>query len=238
MKQTCLLEPHSVHLWQAVVPELFVHINDFSSILNAAEIQRAERFHFALHRERYIITRAMLRHILSCYTGIPAMDITFNTGKHGKPYLADNVNLQFNLSHSHDRVVYAFTAHAEIGIDIEKIETRFNEKVAQRFFSASEYAALTHLPEQEKITAFYHLWAGKEAIIKAVGEGLYLPLASFSIDLPKKKQIVYLDRQQEKYYLEYFIADSGYQSAFATTQVVETVQRWQWTVNGPAILES
>ncbi len=222
MKSILKVEEHSVHLWQACVPELLSQIPAFSVLLDENEIARAKRFHFDEHRQRYIVAHAVLRKILSLYTAISPEKMEFVLGPRGKPYLKENKwDLQFNVSHSHDRIVYALTHHVEVGVDIEKIEPHFDEGVAKRFFSAKEYAELMTLPEEKKISAFYRLWAGREAVIKALGEGLYAPLADFSLDLSQEAQTIKL--MDDHYHLEYFFVDAGYQAAFATSQTVQKV---------------
>ncbi len=232
MKQNRVIESHSVHLWQVFVPDLLSHKDDFLLVLNQEEIKRAERFRFDEHRERYIIARAILRHILSLYTNTSPSKIEFVLGARGKPYLSQNaLNLQFNVSHSHDMAVYALTTHAEIGIDIERIEPHFTEGVAKRFFSEKEYAALMALSEKERIPAFYRLWAGKEAVIKALGEGLYAPLADFSLDLSEDTQTILLG--QTHFYVKNFAAHPDYQAAFATPQHIHQLVHWEWNEKGP-----
>lgn len=235
MKPILKMEEHSVHLWQAFLPDLLVQLDDFSLLLNENEMERANRFHFEQHRSRFIIARAVLRHILSLYTDILPADIRFDLGPRGKPYLNQNkLDLQFNISHSHDMAVYAITKQAEIGIDIEKIEPNFNEDVAKRFFSAKEYAELLDLPESERINKFYSLWAGKEAIIKALGEGLYAPLADFSLDLFTNVQTVEIihHRKMYQYHLQKFSVQAEYASAFATSQNINNIFYWQWGQEG------
>ncbi|EKD54878.1 MAG: phosphopantetheine-protein transferase [uncultured bacterium] len=230
---TFLLRQSSIHLWQAFFPDLIGHFDYCCSLLNEEEIARAKRFHFDEHRHRFVIARALLRMMLSQYTQVPLAEISFSYHPQGKPYLTDNpLDLQFNLSHSHDMAVYAFTLHNEVGVDIEKIQTRFDDRLAKRFFSHDEYEALSKLSEKEKMIAFYHLWAGKEAVIKALGEGLKVSLASFSVAINKKNQIIDLYYQQKKhrYYLEYFVADEDYASAFSTTQPITNIEHRLWTV--------
>ncbi len=234
MENEFFIKKHSVHLWWVFVPELLAHVEQFSRILSADEMNRALRFRFEEHRQRFIIARAVLRQILQLYTERSASDIVFLQGERGKPYLQDNpLDLQFNVSHSHDMAVYAFTTQAEIGVDIEKIEPRFSDGVAERFFSQDECRELSKLPEDQRITAFYHLWAGKEAIIKALGEGLFVPLTSFSVDLQQQKQKIMLQHRAHEYvfHLEYFAAHPEYQSAFATAQSVEDIHHRQWTTS-------
>ncbi len=238
MQNKYFIEKHSVHLWQVFLPDLLPQIEDFSRILNADEIKRAQRFRFDEHRHAFIVARGVLRQILSLYLQCDAETIAFTLGTRGKPYLSDAATqLQFNVSHSHDMAVFALTRASEIGVDIEKIEPRFNEGVAERFFSAEEYAALSALTNDKKISAFYHLWAGKEAIIKALGEGLYAPLSEFSVDISKPVQTIQILHQQKNYpyHLEYFSAHENYQSAFATLEPVKQIEYWKWTVDGSSL---
>ncbi len=69
-----------------------------------------------------------------------------------------------------------------VGVDVEKIDhARSGEDVARRFFAPDEVARLDALPPAERVAAFFSCWTRKEAYIKARGDGLALPLASFSV---------------------------------------------------------
>lgn len=220
MKQNFILKESSVHLWRVFIPELLSQVELFSQLLNPAEMERANRFRFDIHRNRYIIARAVLRQILSLYTDVPAEEVAFSLGEYGKPYLRDNpLDLQFNLSHSHDLAVYAIVKQCEIGIDIEKMEDEANDALAQRFFNEQEYQQFLKLPEVEKMTGFYAIWAAKEALIKAKGEGFFAAAKN--------------QQSEEGYHLVHFDAHPGYQAAFATKQSIAEIVCWQWTVSGP-----
>src|SRR4051812_17616611 len=56
--------------------------------LSSDEYARANRFHFAVHRERYVVGRASLRAILARYVGCTAAAVSFEYGRWGKPRLA------------------------------------------------------------------------------------------------------------------------------------------------------
>lgn len=239
MKPPILIDIHTAHFWRVLLTDFFPQENDYAHLLNSEELARANRFRFPQHRQRFVIARGMLRQILSQYTGILPQDIHFSYGEKGKPYLQDTIfNLQFNVSHSGDVAVYALTTEAEIGIDIQKIEEKFEEGIAERYFSKEEYAELQTLNESERLLGFYQLWAYKEALIKAAGAGIYIPLGDFSVKLQESSQWVFLAYDNQRYYLEKMTINPDYCSAFATPQQVEKKLYWEWTSNGPTSLSS
>lgn len=229
------LPPNHIHLWQVFLPDFLPQLPSLTPLLNPEETARAQRFKFDIHRNRYIITRALLRKTLATYLSCDAAEIHFTKGEHGKPYLQDNpTQLQFNVSHSHDAAIFAFAHHAEIGVDIEKMEEEFDEAVAERFFSLDEYAQLKALPSAQKNEAFYRFWSGKEAVIKALGKGLYAPLKEFSLQLIHNPQNITV--AQHTFHLEHFAAFKDYQSAFAVQQRVEQITRWAWNASGQHLM--
>jgi 4'-phosphopantetheinyl transferase len=118
------------------------------------------------------------------------------------------------------------------------MESDFNLKVAKRFLSKDEFEALTALPQTEQVQAFYRLWAGREAIIKATGSGLLTSPPSFSINMFSNSQTIEWTHSDEThhYHLEYFSLDPAYQSAFAATEKITHVVYWAWNANGPVNL--
>lgn len=211
-----------IELWQVsllVTPE---QEQQYATLLNADEITRARRFHFAKHTRRFIVARAVLRILLSRYLQIPPAQIEFSYGEHGKPFLADS-DWQFNLSHSDEIAVYAFTRTASIGVDVEKIEAPFKDDVAQRFFSASEYASLKELSGTTQECAFYRIWSRKEALVKALGSGLYISLSSFSVTLADQQTLTL--ESPTPWHIQSFNVDPDYEAAFATAQTITKVSQ-------------
>lgn len=96
-------------------------------------------------------------------------------GSRGKPYLADDKNTFFSLSHTGDWVFCA-VADSEVGLDAQ-IGTPYNAKIAERWFTPTENAWLADDPDGR----FAALWAKKEAYVKFTGFGLVLPTSSFTV---------------------------------------------------------
>ena len=153
--------------------------------LGPEERTRAERFHFDIHRTQFLVSHAVLRALLARATGRSPADLKFSHGANGKPLLADDASgLRFNMSHSGDLALYALTRGCEVGVDVEQIRPMLElENVAARFFAAEEVAELQSLPESDRVEAFFRCWTRKEAYVKAVGDGLSMPLDRFRVTL-------------------------------------------------------
>lgn len=151
--------------------------------LSEDEVARALRFVFDRDRHRYIVARGRMRQVLSGIVGATPAALRFSYSSHGKPSLsAVGAPLHFNLSHSDGLAALGVSHTREIGVDVEH-ERPLKEDIAERFFSRGEVAALSALPEGEQLAAFYRCWTRKEAVVKAIGEGLSRPLDSFDVTL-------------------------------------------------------
>jgi 4'-phosphopantetheinyl transferase len=169
-----------IHLWSQ---SLAVPAVEFANLLAPDERERAARFRFDVHRNRYIVGRGRLRQILGGYLGIDPAGIVFAVGDHGKPSLAGGGELRFNLSHTGDLAVYAVTLEREVGVDVEQIRDLKEDGIPERFFSKSEVTALRSLPRAQQPEAFFNCWTRKEAYVKAHGHGLSIALDSFDVTL-------------------------------------------------------
>ena len=92
-----------------------------AALLSPAERQRASRFAFDRDRRRFMVARAQLRELLAVRLGVPPESIELAYGERGKPVLGRHFaesDLHFNVSHSEDVAVYAFSLGREIGIDV------------------------------------------------------------------------------------------------------------------------
>jgi len=170
----------SIEVWLA---SLHGELDEVRHILSRDELDRASRYHFDRDRDRFAVGRALLRTLLEQYTGEPRECIRFAYGPYGKPRLATG-STTFNVSHSEDVALFAFSRGLEIGVDIEAAPSRPTDRdVAARFFSPLEAHTLFGLSLEQQSRAFLSCWTRKEAFIKARGEGLSLPLQDFDVTL-------------------------------------------------------
>src|SRR5207302_1414642 len=176
------LPADEVHVWRAVLRRPRESVERMRRVLADDERHRADRFRFERDRSRYIIGRALLRGLLARYLNVMPGELEFQYGEFNKPALASGP--WFNLAHSGSVALYALSSASEIGIDVELDDADFaRERIAERFFSPTEVAALRALPAKLQPRAFLTCWTRKEAFIKARGDGLSLPLDSFDVTL-------------------------------------------------------
>lgn len=117
---------------------------------------------------------------LKYYWGIEARNYTIARGLHGKPYLKEKEDIFFNISHSGEYIMCAFS-DSPVGVDIEK-KGKMKMPVARRFFHAEEILRLENIREEkDRAELFYRLWSVKESFLKYTGEGLSASLSSFTV---------------------------------------------------------
>jgi 4'-phosphopantetheinyl transferase len=175
-----------VHLWRVRLDDWAGRFAEFWRTLSDDERARADRFHFSLHRVRFVVGRGALRAILASYLADDAARLQFRYGPQGKPRLVPTADdaLRFNVSHSDGLALYAVCRDRELGVDVERIRPGLElAAIAERFFSPGEAAVLRALPQALLTTAFFNGWTRKEAYLKAKGDGLSLPLDQFDVSL-------------------------------------------------------
>lgn len=129
--------------------------------------------------------RSPLLALLAAYLGVPAASIALDEDARGKPRLAHGVagrdtlqHLEFNWSHSGDFALVALAREQGLGVDIERLGKNLRSlEIARRFFDPVEADSLASLDPGTRDHAFMGLWCAKEAVLKAVGEGLSFGLA-------------------------------------------------------------
>ncbi|RMH19353.1 MAG: 4'-phosphopantetheinyl transferase superfamily protein [Acidobacteria bacterium] len=179
------LEPTTVHLWSFPLDPPPALVAACARLLSEDEQARAGRFHFPRHRRRFTVGRGVLRALLAAYAGADPQALRFAYGEKGKPSLDRRSGApEFNLSNSHEQALIGVARSVPLGVDLEHLRPMPDAAaIAERFFSAAERQALARVSAAEKARAFFHAWTRKEAYVKAVGDGLSLPLASFDVSL-------------------------------------------------------
>lgn len=108
--------------------------------------------------------------------------VAFETDARGKPRLATESGVEFNLAHSADLMVLAVTRGVAVGVDVERVRPMNDAQgIARRFFTPREADWLQYQKGAELERAFFNAWTRKEAILKATGEGISSGLASIEL---------------------------------------------------------
>ncbi|HEY1816137.1 MAG TPA: 4'-phosphopantetheinyl transferase superfamily protein [Kofleriaceae bacterium] len=94
----------------------------------------------------------------------------------GKPQLAGR-ELEVNVSHSGELALIAISDAGAIGVDVEQVRPLHDARAfIKRFFSAAEAAEAG-----DELAAIFRTWCRKEALLKARGIGLVMPLAAVDV---------------------------------------------------------
>lgn len=186
---------HDIDIWLTYYDEIDDdrQLARLRLLLSDEELAQESRFYFADDRKRYLVTRAMVRMLLSRYAPIAPEDWAFSRNAYGRPVIARAIadaehqarGLSFNLSHTRGLIALAISRGRELGVDVENIAARsVSLDVAEHFFSPVEVAELSCVAPERQQDRFFEYWTFKESYIKARGMGLSLPLDRFSFRFP------------------------------------------------------
>lgn len=158
------------------------------AILSADERQRAARGHPDVRR-RFVACRGRLRMLFARMLHVEPGAIRFCYGEQGKPALAGESaqGWKFNVSHSEDVAIVA-VSRAEVGVDLELMRDRHAfeslSTAAPLILAEVERRAWLTLPSEDRIGALLQTWVAKEALLKAVGQGIGAGMDRFTLPMP------------------------------------------------------
>lgn len=214
------LEETRIDIWQYPLHTTF---NEARFLLNKEEIDRAERFYFERHQRRFTVARATLKIILARYLLIQPQEINFTYTEHGKPELRNDSALQFNISHSGEMALLAIGQRYPLGIDVEFFSDRPFEGIAKNLFSPQEILVLQQADLKMKPLVFFHIWAQKEALIKACGLGLTYPTQKFDVSVFQNKKEVIDYLHEKKWQMRYFMPQMACSAALCSDPLIDKI---------------
>lgn len=206
-------------------------------MLAPAERSRASCFRSEIDAARFIQRRTALREILGGYLGIASQDVAFTANEFGKPSVfapKTCTDLSFNASHSGALALIAVSRSGQIGIDVELLRSGVEGRaIAARFFAANEVASLVALRPHDQVEGFFNAWTRKEAIVKALGRGLSIPLDSFEVSLRPREPPAILRWDipgdgAERWRIHHLEPASGYVGALAVDSATRICRFWSW----------
>ncbi|MDF1515245.1 MAG: 4'-phosphopantetheinyl transferase superfamily protein, partial [Anaerolineae bacterium] len=183
---TITLADDTVHMWFILLDAGDDTYAICKNVLNAEELNRAQRYRFEAPRRRFVLTRALLRLLAGIYIQSSPPHIRFTHNQWGKPGINTTAGqrLEFNVSHSYDIALLAFSRNRPLGIDVECMHAIPNvQNLVKEFFSEYEYLQFKELPQDQQLKAFFMTWTRKEAYIKGTGRGFSQPFRSFDVSI-------------------------------------------------------
>jgi 4'-phosphopantetheinyl transferase len=121
----------------------------------------------------------------------------------------------------------------ELGVDIEQHRRMADlEQIARHFFSEGEIRDLLSVNGADRQTAFYQCWTRKEAFVKAIGEGLSIPLHNFRVSLlpDEPASLVEIPAKHDRLWTMYDVAPcDGYSAAIVVEGEPLHLNRWSVT---------
>jgi 4'-phosphopantetheinyl transferase len=172
------LAPETLHIWQVEIDALAAETPALHTLLAADEQAHAARYRFAADKAAYVTVRGLLRMLLGAYLQCAPHSLQFTYNEYGKPLLAGGP--AFNVSHTRQVALLAFTAAESVGVDVERVRPEIvSDALAREVMSAWELAQFRAGGGRTEL--FFEIWTRKEAYIKALGTGLATPLPSVTV---------------------------------------------------------
>lgn len=158
--------------------------------LSPAELRRAERFAVPELRRRFLASRQAARRFVAAWAGTePAhvdadyhcpqcggtASLNRSSGSHGIPRYRVRGRMfpaRFSFSRSGDWLLAAALANGPLGVDLADISGFGGPGLDAVIATAAERAVLDAGAPGERTLGQARLWARKEAILKATGDGL------------------------------------------------------------------
>ena len=235
-----------MQVWIAQLDSILPNdMTELVATLDSRERARAAQFHFERDRQHFIGARGILRRLLSAALDIPAPELAFEYGPHGKPAIAagtgDGPKLRFNISHAGGSAIFALVWDRELGIDLEAV-AHITDKgenlsdLATRILSPRELAIWRELPNNTvRGPALLRAWTRKEAYIKATGEGLFHRLQDIEVALdavmPKASLTIRSFPDEGKVSCDWTIHDLTAPAGFFAAVAVEPVTPQRFGIN-------
>ncbi|MFI9382578.1 4'-phosphopantetheinyl transferase family protein [Kutzneria sp. NPDC052558] len=152
-----------------------------------AEQRRAGRYRQRLDRQRSLTGAWLLRTAVAAITGDRPSEVLLDRTcadcgqQHGRPRLPASVGVEVSVSHAGDRVAVALTRLGEVGVDVEfaPLPGHFDHELAENILSPRELSIVERSGDPG--ADFRRLWVRKEALLKATGHGLRMPMSRIEV---------------------------------------------------------
>jgi 4'-phosphopantetheinyl transferase len=159
----------------------------YLDLLDSVEQGRYQAYRQEIDQRRFLTGRVLAKTVIGELLGRAPGTVRFDAtcddcGKpHGRPKIA---GVRFSISHSGDRIGLALTTDTPVGLDVETATRTMDDSLISYALTEAEQADLNGLAEADRSRAFFRYWTRKEALMKATGRGLKIPLQSITLSGP------------------------------------------------------
>ncbi len=226
---TCPEHDPAIAQMQAKIPQQAFSL---SSLLSLDEHARCQRYIAPKAKRQFLETRARLRLLLGSYLQQDAARLEFVYSKNGKPALAPHTGgdlLQFNVSHSQGKILYAITTNQAVGVDLEGFNPLINYlDLAQRICTPQELLVFNQLPPLDQPQAFFKIWTRKEALVKLFGDRLYEKLSVFEVPAHASLGSYWVQLEDRRIWLQDLDMGDSFAGAIALSSAPRQIIHHEW----------
>ncbi|MGW7362908.1 4'-phosphopantetheinyl transferase family protein [Streptomyces sp. NPDC054841] len=218
--------------WAAPLTDRRLH-----ALLDAHERRRYADYRQEADRSRFLTGRAIAKYVVGELLGIAPGGVRFDAScadcdeQHGPPRVP-GTPVALSISHSGDRIGVAVTAGPAVGLDVEAPRADVDDALIGYALNAGERATLRALPAGRRAAGFVGYWTRKEAVLKATGRGLRIPLRSITLAPPDEPAgllaSTYAGLRPDRMRIADLDPGDGYRAAVAvsTSQELDVTEKW------------
>lgn len=158
--------------------------------LTNIEFNRMEKYIKVSDQLNYLISHSIINLVFSKILNCDIDKLKHYKTISNKPYIKNNQNIEFNISHSKNCIAVAF-AKNKIGIDLEYIDCSFEfSDMLENIFSIEESKMINN-----DVNLFFENWVSKEAYLKYEGSGLLKDIRVLKVLKDENEKIIIKDNE-------------------------------------------
>ena len=157
----------------------------YLKLLDELERGRYDAYRLEIDQRRFLTGRTLAKTLVAERLGRPVESVRLDAtcedcGKpHGRPRVPD-ADLVLSISHSGNLIGLAAAEGVPVGLDVETSNRNADASLVDYALSPAEREAVAGLSDEARSAAFFVYWTRKEAVMKATGKGLKIPLQSIT----------------------------------------------------------
>jgi len=199
-------------------------------LLESERKEKVDKFLFYKDKKMAVVSEICLYYLLSRKYKYSKEIVEKNFKQQGKPYFKNLKNVYFSISHSNEICAVALSKNHDIGIDIETFNS-ISEEQAKNILEKNFTKEDLNFAKDEKTLKekFLCLWTKKEALYKALGEGLSLSNLKkpFLIENIKNLQTI----KNDEYFLSIYSSCKNNEIMYLDNKFLDTlidcVKQWK-----------